>query len=351
MTSARSVLCLLSSFPVVCTFSLLSASILLRQNSMGEDTPSSVRPMLISTFPDDDGSDLFVMSVAFSRDGKTLAIGSGNDQRGVVHLWDLTTRERITSLKGHGGYVYSLAFSPDGTTLASSSFDQTVRLWQVPGGTPLHVFKPSQVSDGRPKLITCVAFSPDGKVLVAGGNQNIYYWNSSAKRETGTVAANQGPVDALAFSPDGKLLASGGLDKSVKLWDVATTQFKKTLVQHEEPVRSVAFSPDGTTVAVAPRSHRIVKVCDVQSGRAMDLECDSPFTGSVSFSPDGRTLAVGDEERVILFNVATGKRIAVFKAHASWIRQLVFSPNGKLLATADSNGAKLWNVEFLDRRH
>lgn len=68
-----------------------------------------------------------VLSVAWSRDGKYLAVGSKD---AGVHLI-ATTWQVIGTLSGHTSWVYSVAFSPDGTTLASGSSDTTIKLWDV----------------------------------------------------------------------------------------------------------------------------------------------------------------------------------------------------------------------------
>src|SRR5438093_456426 len=67
-----------------------------------------------------------VVSVAFSRDGKTIASGSAEE---TIMLWDVATGKEKTTCKGHALYVSSVAFSPDGKTLASGSSDQMIKLW------------------------------------------------------------------------------------------------------------------------------------------------------------------------------------------------------------------------------
>src|SRR5438876_127611 len=70
----------------------------------------------------------FVLSVAFSPDGKMLASGSADN---TIKLWDVASGQELKTLKGHSGSVYSVAFSADGKTVASGSRDTTIRLWNV----------------------------------------------------------------------------------------------------------------------------------------------------------------------------------------------------------------------------
>ncbi len=69
-----------------------------------------------------------VYSIAFSPDGTRLAVGCKDN---TIRLWDMTSFQQVTELRGHTDYVHAVAFSPDGTQLVSGSGDSTVRVWDT----------------------------------------------------------------------------------------------------------------------------------------------------------------------------------------------------------------------------
>ena len=112
-----------------------------------------------------------VQSVAFSRDGKRIVSGSGDN---TVRLWDGATGKPIGEpLKGHSFSVDSVAFSPDGKRIVSGSGDSTIRLWDVETGKPI-----GEPLKGHRKEVSSVAFSPDGKRIVWGGDDSTpQFWD------------------------------------------------------------------------------------------------------------------------------------------------------------------------------
>jgi WD40 repeat protein len=188
-----------------------------------------------------------VLTIAFSPDGKTLAAGSFNDNNNNIKLWDVPSGKELRTLKGHPGFVESVAFSPDGKTLASGSADHTIKLWDVTSGQELHTLAtaaqpflqslpiPFLWLGGHSDTVKSVTFSPDGKTLASGSlDKTIKLWDVASGKELCTLSGNSEPVFSVAFSPDGKTLYSDSKDNTIKIWDIASGKELRTRPSHSE---------------------------------------------------------------------------------------------------------------------
>lgn len=142
-------------------------------------------------------------------------------------------------------WVLAVAYSPDGKTLASSgSSDGTIQLWNANNGELLRTLK------GHKEMVRPLAFSSDGKTLVSGSDDDtLRTWDANTGRMLRTLSGHSNDVKSVAISRDGKMIASGSKDSSVRLWDAETGRFLPTLRGHYWEVKGVAISADGKTVA------------------------------------------------------------------------------------------------------
>jgi hypothetical protein len=129
----------------------------------------------------------------------------------------LNRKSERNRLEGHYSVVNSVNFSPDGKTLVSGSDDNTIKLWNVETGQEIRTLK------GHDNSVYSVNFSPDGKTLVSGSWDNtIKLWNVETGQEIRTLKGHDSPVRSVNFSPDGKTLVSGSWDNTIKLWNLGT---------------------------------------------------------------------------------------------------------------------------------
>jgi WD40 repeat protein len=319
-----------------------------------------------------------------------------------VIVEDLASRAVSTSriLKGHEDrHIDTLAFSPDETRLASRAGTEVI-LWDVARGRPLHRLQLRTAGESVPSASADLAFSRDGRLLVAGGaGGRLQVWDVETGRECDKPEITGNDLRCAAFSDDGAYLAVGGERGDVALWDLSGGRPKETarttggvelfelfalrfrpggrqvltcgrdgLVRlwdptgtevrrykekgkeqgHTKTVTAAAFSPnDGGGRLATASADRKVRVWDTDTGWVLHVLDHSAYVSGVSFSKDGRRLATcASDGMVKLWDADSGREIVTLDRHDSMASCVAFSPaTGHLLASCGHDGTiRLWDA-------
>lgn len=197
----------------------------------------------------------------------------------------------------------------------------------------------------------------DGTNIVAAPRRSLrnlldWFTSISGSRSSATYAGEASPLKSVAVSPDGRLIVAGGENGSLYVYQTGDTA-PSVIPAHKELVTDIEFFPDGLVVASAGVD-RMVRLFAVSAaiGRgdsAPVLESYRQWRAgapirALAISPDGNQLVTGDEAGdLVVWNAKTGEPRKILSAHDDEVRDVKFNADGtRLVSVSFDRSARVW---------
>ncbi|WP_169977122.1 protein kinase domain-containing protein [Tautonia rosea] len=349
-----------------------------------------------------DGGQDGVRRMTFDAEGRWLAAGT---RSGRIQLWDLQQDDPHRLVwSAHEGNLLGLAFAAggDAPAIVSCGEDGALRRWELDAprraprapaaefrgegpvqtlaisrsgalacvvGGRLHRHDPNtleSIEQGPEVGSNRLAWSPDGRMIAAGGSEAITLVSSDRMQVVDlltdpelSTAAHRYDLSDLDFHPSGSLLASACShddDRCIKFWDASTGQMVGSIHEAEGTgygLIDVAFDPDGDQIVTTGKGRATQReLTDHPAYEAIGL--DETLVKAVAYMPDGQSVArLGRSEdliRVELWSFDGPKRLAGLDLPAEGSDNggplsLAVSPKGDYVAFSGTGaGVLLWKI-------
>jgi len=264
-------------------------------------------------------------TLSFSPDGRRVL---SSDRQRHVSVWDRSTGQRLFlwhSPVFHEGYV---DVDPAGRFLIWIE-DRGIRLERIPsllsGNLP-------------PEFITHVGFTEDGKATTGSSDGQVRLWDPETEKELRRYTLPIGKF--VQFANRSRWAVCRAREGDLQIWDIA--EGKEILKIGGVPViHTFAFSPDHGTLGLGLQDGS-VSLWDIRSRREKSrIRMDGGSVYSLAWSPDGKTLAWGNAAGEVIFAEGDlGAERLVFAPRGKLVRKLEFLADGKHLLMTDSRGGR-----------
>ena len=290
-----------------------------------------------------------VTCLAATSDGRLLT----GSMDGTARLWDAASGQETHHFLNHGAVVKSVAFGP-GTLIVTGAEDGVVRVWDT---KKADVVAQILTSTG----LKAVDWSRDGQWIFAAGDEGGRLIKVSGTADGTTInevarlPLTASYTRAVAFSPDSRWLLTGARDGQAKIWEVAQLlqagrnilEPARRFQEHRLAITCVVWSSDGGGVLTASldKTVRLWNVATEKRTAIFDVGAESLSVVDAALSADDRTLVIASPGDARVFDIATHREVRRFDAGGRAISAVTFLANGTTCVTAHDDGAaRVWDV-------
>jgi WD40 repeat protein len=309
-----------------------------------------------------EGHDKYIVSVAFSNDGKHVVAG---DDDGTILAWDTDLGDIVlgpfqdldfdkdTDFICYNYSFTQVMYSPDDTRIISG-WHGGVAVRDGEDITDKDLVEPI-IRDTKGKIIgepdrkkpdsgKAVAYSQDGKNVICNSRDKaneFSVWDIETwAKISGPFVGHPNEVTCIAVSRDGKCIASGSIDGTIRVWNPETTQSILDMCKGDTgSINHVAISHNGQRIA-SISGMRVVWIWDAQTGQVVSRPCEgNEIITCLAFSPNGSQIATSGYDCVMrLWDVERGIAVCEpFAGHAATINCIAWSQDGTRIASGSED--------------
>jgi WD40 repeat protein len=290
-----------------------------------------------------------VLSITFNHTGDFFAT-SGADQS--VIIWKTSTEQALFGTLSYGGQARQIAFSPGGRRLAIPG-SNGVRVWELVAGDRI---------EKLPHRASTVNFSPNSNLIAVagsssdGGELTVYHRHTLQRLlrlRMPTDSNDPFEVNFTAFTPDSeRIWISRRMPATLECYDVRTGERVHRWAEPQHSLAGIALSPDGCTMLTAQMPTRTSRteytLREPTTGavrKTLLMRSGLTLSDTVAFAPSGRYCSIDVPGRVLVYDVADGREVAVFSASDRYLTTSAFTPDSQGIVVLSSDGStRRWDI-------
>lgn len=284
-----------------------------------------------------------VLCYDLSADGRRLLTGGGD---GKIMLWDLASGDSLTVIQSYREPIFDIHFSSDETKVATCSWDGSMKIHDLATGKMLTYFDLQSYS-----AYNILYPAGDLYLVSARLDNSLQMWEIDTRKEVRNFVGHSDVISSLRMTRDLRILMSTSWDGTTRLWDIGTGLMTKKF-RSRGAVHAAIFSADEKQVYTAG-ADRTIDVWDIASSKVVrTFQGHNAEITSLLFSPDNRMLISHSVDGVTKFwDLATGKEFFehIHLGEHDW---MVKNPEGYFNATDDArkyihfvNGLRTYSVD------